>query len=114
MTIHGLAGQVADFTAADLAKLPQVHVSVTHGGKTTDYAGPELAGLLRQVDAPLGARMHGSAVATVVLVRASDGYRVALYRSARRTQSFAPAPRSSSPTRRTAMPCRRTKRRSGW
>ena len=78
VTIRGLGGQTVSLTAADLARLAQQHVTVTHMGRTSDYAGPDLAGLLRQVDAPLGPRLHGSAVATAVLVGASDGYHVVL------------------------------------
>ena len=78
VTLRGLDGHAVALTTADLAKLPQMHVSVTHAGRTADYAGPALAGLLRQVDAPLGARLHGPAVATAVLVSASDDYRVVL------------------------------------
>ena len=78
VTVRGLGGQVASFTAADLGRMPQERLTLTHMGRTSQYAGPELASLLRQVDAPLGARMHGAAVAVVVLATASDGYRVAL------------------------------------
>ena len=78
VVIRGLSGQAVTLTPADLAKLPHDHLTLTHMGRTSDYAGPELAALLRQVDAPLGARMHGAAVADVVLLTASDDYRVAL------------------------------------
>lgn len=78
VTIRGLTGQVVVLGAADIARLPHQHAVLNHSGKTVDYAGPDLASLLRQVDAPLGARMHGRAVAVVVLVSASDNYRVAL------------------------------------
>ena len=78
IVIHGLSGQVVTLTPADLARLPHAHVTLTHMGRTSDYAGPEVALLLRQVDAPLGALMHGAAVADVVLLTASDDYRVAL------------------------------------
>jgi hypothetical protein len=78
VTLHGLRGEIAALSVVDLARMPQVHITLTHMGRTSDYAGPELAALLRQVDAPLGARMHGRAVATAVLVTASDGYRTVL------------------------------------
>jgi hypothetical protein len=78
VTLRGLGGQAVALAAADLARLPHQHVSLTHVGETADYAGPELATLLRQVDAPLGAHMHGRAVTVVVMVSASDGYRAAL------------------------------------
>lgn len=78
VTIRGLGGQTVSLTVADLAKLPQQHVALTHMGRTSDYAGPELADLLKQVDAPLGPRLHGAAVDTAVVVSASDDYRVVL------------------------------------
>ena len=76
--MHGLSGPAVTLTPAELAKLPRIHLTLTHMGRTSDYSGPELATLLRRVDAPLGARLHGAAVADVVVLTASDDYRVAL------------------------------------
>ena len=78
VVITGLAGRSETLTAADVAKLPHAHVRLTHDGATTDYAGPLLSDLLRDVGAPLGVRLHGSGVNDVVFVTAADKYRVVL------------------------------------
>jgi hypothetical protein len=76
--LRGLHGEAVSLTAADIASAPHVHVTLTHMGRTSDYAGPLLTDLLRRVDAPLGPRLHGRAVAVAVLVSASDDYHAVL------------------------------------
>ena len=76
--IVGLTGRSETLSAAEIARLPSAHVALTHNDVTTDYAGPLLSDLLRDVGAPLGVRLHGSGVNDVVFVTAADGYRVVL------------------------------------
>jgi hypothetical protein len=76
--IAGLSGQSETLSAAEIAKLPHAHVALTHNDVATDYSGPLLSDLLRDVGAPLGVRLHGSGVNDVVFVTAADKYRVVL------------------------------------
>ncbi len=78
LTLHGLDGQSLTLTAAQLAARPHQMVELTHDGKTVAYSGPVLSDLLREVDAPMGPRMHGPAVDDVLFVTAADKYRVVL------------------------------------
>lgn len=78
VVIKGEAGQVVTLTAADLDALPQGSVTLTHDGHSFSLSGARLDAVLAKVDAPLGKRLHGPALADMVLARASDGYRVAL------------------------------------
>ncbi len=76
--VRSLTGQSETLTAADIAKLPHAHVMLDHMGVTTDFSGPLLSELLRDVGAPMGVRLHGSGVNDVVFVTAADKYRVVL------------------------------------
>ncbi len=78
VVVAGLAGQRETLSVAELAKLPQAHVAVDHDGLSTDYSGPLLSDVLRDVGAPLGVRLHGAGVDDVVFVTAADKYRVVL------------------------------------
>ena len=65
-------------TAAEFAALPRTEVTALepHGKKERRYAGVTVRELLLRVDAPLGEKMRGSALALGVLVRSRDGYAV--------------------------------------
>ena len=78
LLVRGLNGQSETLTAGDIAKLPHAHITMTHGELTSDFSGPLLSDLLRDVEAPLGVRLHGSGVNDVVFVTAADKYRVVL------------------------------------
>ncbi len=78
VVVRGLTGQTETLTAADIARLPHAHVSLDHMGVTTDFSGPLLSDLLRDVGAPMGVRLHGAGVNDVVFVTAADKYRVVL------------------------------------
>jgi hypothetical protein len=78
LTLHGLDGQSLSLTAAQLAARPHQTVELTHDGKTVAYSGVLLSDILREVDAPMGPRMHGPAVDDVMFVTAADKYRVVL------------------------------------
>jgi hypothetical protein len=79
VALRGPAGESRTLTAADLAGLPhdQVVLPSEHGPART-YAGVPLTLLLQSVGAPAGKMLRGPAMADVVVVAASDGYRVAL------------------------------------
>ncbi|MGC1304557.1 MAG: molybdopterin-binding oxidoreductase [Caulobacteraceae bacterium] len=78
VTLQGLDGRSETLTTAQVAALPHQTVTLTHEGKTTAYSGPLLNDMLRDLDAPMGARMHGEAVNDVLFVTAADKYRVVL------------------------------------
>jgi hypothetical protein len=78
VVIKGEAGQSITLTAADLDVLPQATVTLSHDGHSLTLSGARLDAVLAKVDAPQGKGLHGPALADVILVKASDGYRVAL------------------------------------
>lgn len=61
---------------AALAKLPQVSVSRTDHGKTLRCTGVPLTALLERIGQPQGDALRGAALASGIMVRARDGYRV--------------------------------------
>ena len=78
VVVRGLSGQSETLSATDIARLPHAHVALDHMGVTTDFSGPLLSDLLRDVGAPMGVRLHGAGVNDVVFVTAADKYRVVL------------------------------------
>ena len=84
ITVRLSAQRDTTLTAADLARFSRSQVRVPaadHGGGDTAHAqvfyeGVAVADLLALVGAPLGSALRGRAVASYVLVEASDGYRV--------------------------------------
>ncbi|HEX2560154.1 molybdopterin-dependent oxidoreductase [Phenylobacterium sp.] len=74
-TVVGLDGKSKTLTAAQMADMPRESVKLG-GGKT--YEGPVLAYVLREVGAPAGAKLHGPAMRTYVVVRAKDGFAAVL------------------------------------
>ena len=78
VVIKGEAGQLVTLTAADLDALPQASVTLSHDGHSFTLSGARMDAVLAKVDAPLGKGLHGPALADMVVIRASDGYRVAL------------------------------------
>jgi hypothetical protein len=77
VALIGPTGQSATISTADLAALPRVKVSFDAHGDTHEYEGPLLIDVLAKVGAPTGKALRGDALADVVMVSASDGYRVA-------------------------------------
>ena len=78
VVIKGEAGQTVTLTDADLDALPQASVTLSHEGRNFTLTGARLDAVLAKVDAPLGKVLRGPALADVVLIKAADGYRVAL------------------------------------
>jgi DMSO/TMAO reductase YedYZ molybdopterin-dependent catalytic subunit len=74
-TVVGLDGQTKTLSAAQMADMPRESVKLA--GKKS-YEGPVLAYVLREVGAPAGARLHGPAMRTYVVVRAKDGFAAVL------------------------------------
>jgi hypothetical protein len=78
LRISGAGVNPAEFTAADLSHLPRLSVKVqnSHTKQVEEYSGVRVSDLLAKAGAPLGERLHGHALATYVVARASDGYTV--------------------------------------
>jgi hypothetical protein len=78
LELRGLDGQHVMISAADLQPLPHktIQVQNAHTGATETYQGVELSLLLTRVDAPLGQKLHGKALATCVVAEGTDNYRV--------------------------------------
>ena len=65
-------------TREALAAMPRATVKATIHGTAHTFEGVPLSALLQRVGAPAGEALHGEALADVVVVRARDGYVVAL------------------------------------
>lgn len=73
LRLIGPAGDSA-LSPIDLAQLPRQTLSLTAHGETHVYGGPTLASVLEELDAPLGPRLRGEGLKTIVVVTAADGY----------------------------------------
>lgn len=76
VALKGPDGQSASLSAAELAALPQVKLTVTHHGKTSTFEGAPLADVVARVGAASGKTVRGPELATVIRVTAKDGYQV--------------------------------------
>jgi hypothetical protein len=65
---------------AEFRALPHVNISVhnAHAEAEESYSGVPLAVLLAKLDAPLGERLRGKALASYIVASGSDGYSVVL------------------------------------
>lgn len=65
-------------TAAELSKMPRLAVDVRnpHVEKPEHYEGVRLSDLLAKAGVPLGEKLRGRALASYLIVQASDGYAV--------------------------------------
>ncbi len=78
VAVTGPDGQTASLTAADLAAMPHVTLTVKQHDQTHVFDGPALGAILAKVGAAQGPALKGAELATVVRVSAADGYQVAL------------------------------------
>lgn len=79
VTLKGPDGQTRTLGLAEMAALPhQSAVLVGEKGPARTYEGVPLTSLLQSVGAPAGPGLRGKALADMVVVTASDGYRVVL------------------------------------
>lgn len=77
LTISGDIPAPLVLTAADLAKMPRETASVEdRDGTEIKYEGVLLRDVLKRAGAPLGKDLRGKALASYVLVKATDGYEV--------------------------------------
>ena len=78
LQVIGLTGQRVTLTQADVASRLHKTVTVMLEGKATRFDGVPLSDLLQLVGAPQGKDLRGRGLCDVVLVSASDGYKVLL------------------------------------
>jgi len=79
LTLEGPDHQSRTLTVTDLAAMPHVGAALTgEDGKAVSYEGVPLTTLLQSIGAPAGKALHGRELADVVIMTATDGYRVAL------------------------------------
>ena len=78
ITLKGPAGPTVMLNASQIRSMPHVAVTLTIHGHSATYSGVPLDRLMAKVNTPLGEALRGPALADVVVVRACDGYRVAL------------------------------------
>lgn len=78
LAVQGDVPSPLSLSVDDVAKLPRQTISVTASdGSKTVYQGVWLRDVLEKAGAPFGDKLRGKALATYVLVQASDGYQVA-------------------------------------
>jgi DMSO/TMAO reductase YedYZ molybdopterin-dependent catalytic subunit len=79
LAIVGQVDTPQTFTMAAFHALPHTSLDVldVHNGKTEHYQGVPLLTLLEKAGAPVGAKLKGGTMPTVVIAEAPDGYRVA-------------------------------------
>jgi hypothetical protein len=79
LSVMGLDRRVHTFQARQLAAMPRQRVTLrSRDGTTITYEGAPLTAILQAVGAPSGKALRGSDMTDVVMVTATDGYRVAL------------------------------------
>jgi DMSO/TMAO reductase YedYZ molybdopterin-dependent catalytic subunit len=74
ITVGGDVQTPLTLTIADLKTMPRTTVTAESHGTRATYVGVLLGEVLRRAGAPLGHDLTGKAVASYVLVSASDGY----------------------------------------
>jgi hypothetical protein len=77
LELIGAAGQQVNISSVDFRALPQKTVQVrnAHTGADETYQGVELSLLLARLDAPLGQKLRGKALAMYVVAEGTDKYR---------------------------------------
>jgi DMSO/TMAO reductase YedYZ molybdopterin-dependent catalytic subunit len=76
ISVKGEVEHPFELTAAEFAKLPRQTVHAKdHDGKEADYEGVALVELLKAAGVKLGQDLRGKALASYLVVEASDGYR---------------------------------------
>jgi hypothetical protein len=78
VAVRGPDGKTLEAGAAMLKGLPRATLTRTIHGKTQVFEGALLGAVLETAGAPSGEALRGKALSLVVLVRARDGYQVAL------------------------------------
>lgn len=112
LTVDGAVPRPALFDAAAFAALPHASATATIHGTMLTCTGAWLADVVAAAGVPTGEAVRGPGLATVVVARAADGYRV-VFSLGEIERSLGRA-RSSSPTAATARHCPTATARGGW
>jgi hypothetical protein len=75
VSIDGGNGHTATLTVAELAALPQQTIKAIEHGTSVTFEGVPLSDVLAKVQAPVGEKLRGKALADYLLVEGADGYR---------------------------------------
>jgi len=75
-TVGGDIPQPMTFTKDDLAKMPRSSASWAEHGQPVNYEGVTLYEILKKAGAPFDRPLSGKAIASYVLIDATDGYEV--------------------------------------
>lgn len=78
LTLGGLSGAERTLSAAEISTFTHISLTVKQHDKEHVFEGVPLATLLALVGAPLGQDLRGKELADVVLIKARDGYTVAI------------------------------------
>jgi DMSO/TMAO reductase YedYZ molybdopterin-dependent catalytic subunit len=77
LRIQGPSGTAITITPPEFGKLPHIeHRAKDHDGQEHTYTGVPLSSLLQRVAAPMSGQLRGKALASYLLVSATDGYKV--------------------------------------
>lgn len=77
LTVVNADGHSTTLSAAQIASVPHITVSAEDHGVTATFEGMPLASVLKMAGVQLGDSLHGARLTEVLLVSASDGYKVA-------------------------------------
>lgn len=77
LTVTNADGHATTISAAQIASAARISVSVDEHGTAAKFEGVPLAAILGMAGIQLGDSLHGPRLADVLLVSASDGYKVA-------------------------------------
>jgi DMSO/TMAO reductase YedYZ molybdopterin-dependent catalytic subunit len=76
LSVRGDVPRPLELTAAEISRLPRLTVRAKdHEGKEAEFAGVAMVEVLKKVGVKFGQDLRGPALATYVVVEASDGYR---------------------------------------
>lgn len=77
LAVTGAVERPLELQMSDLQKMPRTRIEVKeHDGNSAAYEGVTLVDLLKSAGVPLGEKLHGANMATYVMAKAKDGYRV--------------------------------------
>lgn len=78
VALVGPCGKTESLSAADLAAMPHVSMTVKQHDQTHTFEGANLGEVVALVGAAQGKMIHAAELATVIRITAADGYQVVL------------------------------------
>jgi hypothetical protein len=89
LTVINTDGHAAVISTAQIASAPHVSMNVVDHGQPAKFEGVPLSAILTMAGIQLGDSLHGARLTEILLVSASDGYKVA-FALAETDPAFAP------------------------